>query len=300
LATNTGREKQRQQLRAAVVQNQRLAVQGRALVSDLEQGFAALKDQKMQARQRAKAADSIPFERPPEPAPVSQKRVLLVEDHPIVCRGMAELIGYEEDLQVCGEASDVESALAKTDSLRPDLIVMDLSLKERSGLDLLEQIKARLPDQLVLVLSLHDESIYAPRALEAGASGYVMKEEATETLLRAIRKVLSGELYLSQAMETRMLKRVLRGAPALDPLKALSARELEVFRQIGQGKSTRQIAEILAISLKTVESHRSHIREKLGLNSATKLVQMAIELEHEPGQAASKADLPAATASPTS
>jgi DNA-binding NarL/FixJ family response regulator len=213
----------------------------------------------------------------------ARRRVLLVEDHPIVSRALAELINHEPDLEVCGIASDYHSALQKVDSLGPDLVLLDITLQGRGGLELLKDIKGQHPKQLVLILSMHDESLYAARAIRAGASGYIMKHEATESMITAIRCVLTGQIHLSERMERRIMQRFAHAGPGstLDPLEALTDRELEIFRLIGQGKGTREIARLLCLSAKTIESHRSHIKDKLGLNSATELVQHAIQTERE-------------------
>lgn len=206
-------------------------------------------------------------------------RLLLVDDHPIVRQGLAEMIDHEEDLQVCGTAEDVHKALDAVERLKPDLVIADISLKGSNGIELLKNIKIRFPRMLVLVLSMHDESLYAVRALRAGAAGYIMKQEATDKVLSAIRHVLTGEIYLSDKMERKMMHQLVGGRSARtgSPIEDLSDRELEVFGLIGQGHGTRQIAEELHLSIKTIESHRAHIKEKLNLRNATELVQHAIQ-----------------------
>src|SRR5437868_10760832 len=205
--------------------------------------------------------------------------VLLVDDHPIVRQGLAELIDHEKDLSVCGMADDMHHALDQIIALSPDLVVVDISLKGGNGIELLKNIKVRYPRQPVLMLSMHDESLYAVRALRAGAAGYIMKQEATERVLTAIRQVLVGEIYLSEKMEKKMMQQLVGGRTARtgSPIEDLSDRELEVFGLIGQGHGTRQIAEELHLSIKTIESHRAHIKEKLNLKNATELVQHAIQ-----------------------
>jgi len=266
----------RQKLRAAVAENRRLVLEGRALLSDIDQGFAALKDHKAKARQSS-APERAGAKPAPPVMPAAVRQVLLIEDHPVVSRGLCELINYESDLHVCSISDTWESGLQSLSREMPDLVILDLSLQERSGLELLKEIRTRLPEQRVLILSLHDELVYAPRALRAGALGYVMKEEATETLLRAIRKVLDGGVYLSPRLEAHVKEQVLRGNVALHPLETLSDRELEVFRLIGRGVSNRDISKLLVVRLKTVESHRTHIKQKLHLGTASELVQFAIE-----------------------
>jgi DNA-binding NarL/FixJ family response regulator len=206
-------------------------------------------------------------------------RILLVDDHPIVRQGLAEMIDQQRDLQVCGTADDVHKALEVLEKVKPDLVIADISLKGSNGIELLKNIKVRFPRTLVLVLSMHDESLYAVRALRAGAAGYIMKQEATEKVLTAIHQVLSGEIYLSERMEKKMMHQLVGGRTARtgSPIEDLSDRELEVFGLIGQGHGTRQIAEELHLSIKTIESHRAHIKEKLNLRNATELVQHAIQ-----------------------
>lgn len=206
-------------------------------------------------------------------------RILLVDDHPIVRQGLAEMIDQEPDLMVCGTAEDVHKALDAVEKYRPDLVIADISLKGSNGIELLKNIKVRFPRTLVLVLSMHDESLYAVRALRAGAAGYIMKQEATEKVLTAIRQVVSGEIYLSEKMEKKMMHQLVGGRITRtgSPIEDLSDRELEVFGLIGQGHGTRQIAEELHLSIKTIESHRAHIKEKLNLKNATELVQHAIQ-----------------------
>jgi DNA-binding NarL/FixJ family response regulator len=208
-----------------------------------------------------------------------EARVFLVDDHPIVRQGLALLIDREADLAVCGEADGGFGVLLAISDLQPAIVVLDISLNGPDGLDLLKTIRMRDPNLPVLVLSMHDELTYAERALRAGANGYIMKQEATEKVLIAIRRILHGEMYLSERLTDRMLRHFVRGsAPTPDsPLSNLSDRELEVFRLIGDGHATRQIADELHISVKTVESYQAHIKEKLALRSARELVQHAIK-----------------------
>lgn len=219
------------------------------------------------------------------PKATARRRVLIVDDHPIVSSGISAMLEREKDIEVCGIAEDYASTLEKVDFLKPELVILDLSLQGRSGLELLKDIKVRQPKAIVLVLSVHDESLYAARAIRAGASGYVMKQEATDCLIQAIRSVLRGEIHISQRMEKRMVSSFARRGPDLspDPLEALSDRELEVFRMIGQGKGTREIARVLCLSVKTIESHRAHVRDKLGLKNASEVMRHAVELEHQGG-----------------
>lgn len=208
-----------------------------------------------------------------------KSKVFVVDDHPIVRQGLSLLINREPDLLVCGEAEDALSALQAVATAKPDILVVDISLNGPDGLDLLKDIRTRYPDLPVLILSMHDESIYAERALRAGAQGYIMKQEATEKVLVALRRILSREMYVSEPIANRMLQRYIGSPQAGSPSSVadLTDRELEVFRLIGGGHSTRQIAEDLHISVKTVESYQAHIKEKLSLRSARELVQHAIQ-----------------------
>jgi DNA-binding NarL/FixJ family response regulator len=206
-------------------------------------------------------------------------RVLLVDDHPIVRQGLALLIDREPDLAVCGEAEGAHSAFHAITTLRPDIVVLDISLSGPDGLDVLKEIRSKKASLPVLILSMHDESIYADRAMRAGANGYIMKQEATEKVLVAIRRILQGEVYLSDRLTNTMLQQYVRGAAPTEksPLVNLTDRELEVFRLIGEGHGTRQIADELHLSVKTIESYQAHIKEKLALRNARELVQHAIE-----------------------
>jgi DNA-binding NarL/FixJ family response regulator len=208
-----------------------------------------------------------------------KKRILVVDDHPIVRQGLALLINREADLVVCGEAEEATAAMHVLASARPDVLIVDISLNGPDGLDLLKNIRTTHPHLPVLILSMHDETIYAERALRAGANGYIMKQEATEKVLVAVRRILNGEIYLSDRIANRMLKHYITGAgtPRNSSVADLSDRELEVFRLIGEGHGTRQIAEELHLSVKTVESYQAHIKEKLSLRSARELMQHAIQ-----------------------
>jgi DNA-binding NarL/FixJ family response regulator len=216
--------------------------------------------------------------RPTNP-PQRKRSILLVEDHPIVRQGLEQMINHEPDLRVCGTAENAERALEQLQTSRPDLLLLDISLQGDSGLDILKQARQQHSDLRVLILSMHDERLYAMRALGAGAAGYVMKQEATESVLTAIRRVLNGDVYLSAQMEKKSMQQFLgrRAASKGTPLEDLSKRELQVFELIGQGQRTRQIAEALHVSVKTIESHRQHIKEKLRLADGQELVQHAIQ-----------------------
>jgi DNA-binding NarL/FixJ family response regulator len=212
-------------------------------------------------------------------SPAKKCRVLLVDDHPIIRQGLALLIDREADLSVCGEADGAHSAFHAITTLRPDIVVLDISLNGPDGLDVLKEIRMKSSSVPVLILSMHDESIYAERAMRAGANGYIMKQEATEKVLVAIRRILQGEVYLSDRLTNTMLQQYVRGASPTkkSPLVNLTDRELEVFRLIGEGHGTRQIADELHLSVKTIESYQAHIKEKLALRNARELVQHAIE-----------------------
>jgi DNA-binding NarL/FixJ family response regulator len=208
-----------------------------------------------------------------------KKMVLVVDDHPIVRQGLTLLINQEPDLAVCGVAEEMHSGLRAIQSGRPDIVILDISLNGPDGLEMLKNIRISSPRLPVLILSMHDESIYAERALRAGANGYIMKQEATEKVLVALRRILSGEIYVSDRISNHMLQHYVRGANLSEQssLGELTNRELEVFRLIGEGLGTRQIAEALHLSVKTVESYQAHIKEKLSLRSARELVQHAIQ-----------------------
>jgi DNA-binding NarL/FixJ family response regulator len=209
----------------------------------------------------------------------AKRRILVVDDHPIVRQGLALMINREPDLLVCGEAEEAMGAMHVLSSARPDMLIVDISLNGPDGLDLLKNIRISHPTLPVLILSMHDESIYAERALRAGANGYIMKQEATENVLVAVRRILNGEIYVSTRIANQMLKHYITGSGTIrsSSIADLSDRELEVFRLIGEGHGTRQIAEELHISIKTVESYQAHIKEKLSLRSARELMQHAIQ-----------------------
>lgn len=209
-------------------------------------------------------------------------RVLLVDDHPILRRGLTQMINQEPDLMVCGEAEDASKGFEAVGTLQPDVALVDISLKTGNGIELIKNIKARYPDLPMLVLSMHDESLYAERALRAGSLGYIMKEEATEQVLVAIRRVLNGEVFLSDKMKSKMLQQLATGRHKIvtSPIEHLTDRELEVFRLIGEGRSTRQIAAELHLSVRTVEAYREYIKSKLNLKNATELVQHAFHWVH--------------------
>jgi DNA-binding NarL/FixJ family response regulator len=208
-----------------------------------------------------------------------KKTVFVVDDHPLLRQGLAMLINREPDLTVCGEAEEAQAAMKAIAAKHPDILIADISLNGPDGLDLLKNLRILYPGLPVLILSMHDESIYAERALRARANGYIMKQEATEKVLVAVRRILSGEIYLSDRMANKLLHQYVSGITAdmHSRLSALSDRELEVFRLIGEGRSTRQIAEKLHLSVKTVETYQAHIKDKLALRTGRELVQHAIQ-----------------------
>jgi DNA-binding NarL/FixJ family response regulator len=207
-----------------------------------------------------------------------KRKVLVVDDHPIVREGLAQMINREPDLSVCGDASHMQKAVQLMEALKPDILLVDISLDGPDGLELLKHIRAQDPGLPVLILSMHDESIYAERALRAGANGYIMKQEATDNVLDALRRILNREVYVSPRIANKMLQQFVgttgaeRGHSSVDDL---SDRELEVLRLIGAGHGTRQIAEQLHLSVKTVETYQAHLKEKLGLRNSRELVQYA-------------------------
>lgn len=203
-------------------------------------------------------------------------KILIVDDHPLVRTGFAQLIGDCPDLEVCGEAGNMAEALRQIDNIRPDLAIIDLSLAGGSGLDLIEHIKSRDKNILMLVASMHDETLYAERVLAAGARGFINKQEAQDSIIRAIRQVISGKVYLSQKMTDRLLSGMVDANGEKRDIDSLSNRELQVFELIGEGVSSSQIAEQLNLSVKTIETHQAHIKKKLGLGSAHELNQRAI------------------------
>lgn len=218
-------------------------------------------------------------------------RVLLVDDHPLVRRGIADVIAREDDLEVCGEAADVTEALSAVERTAPDLVLVDLTLKSGHGIELIEKIKAQDARIKTLVSSMHDETLFAERVLQAGAMGYLTKQESPETLIGAIRQVLRGEVYLSPRMTSRLLRRVTSGTVSKDdPIAGFSNREIEVFEMIGQGITIQQIAARLHLSPKTVETHREKIKQKLNLKNSTELNRRAVQWVLEGGRAAGGAE----------
>lgn len=206
------------------------------------------------------------------------KRVVLIDDHPIMRHGLAQLLRAEKGLNVCGEAGSAREGLEVISKLKPDLAVIDLTLPDKSGLELVKDVRAACPATQCLVLSMHDETMYGERAIRAGARGYVMKEAAADHLVTAIHKILGGGLYVSEALNARMLEQMSGASRSkVSGLDALTDRELEILELIGKGVPTKNIAAQLSISARTVEAHRAHIKEKLGITDGAALVRYAVQ-----------------------
>lgn len=217
----------------------------------------------------------------------AKTRIFIVDDHPLLRRGLAELINREPDMVFCGEAEDSPSAIKAISQIKPDLVIVDISLKGYNGIELIKNIKAFDSKIMILVLSMHDESIYAMRVLKAGAKAYVMKQEVVDKVMEAVRRIRAGKVFVSERVASRMLDQVVVGGdPAPDsPVDLLSDRELEIVNMIGSGLPTREIAGKLHISIKTVESHRARIKEKLNLQNAIQLVQFCVRWVEEGAKA---------------
>jgi DNA-binding NarL/FixJ family response regulator len=207
-----------------------------------------------------------------------KSKIFLVDDHPLVREWLANLINQQEDLGVCGEASEGSAALELVGTAKPDIVIVDISLEGGSGIELIKNIKALHAGVLMLVLSMHDETLYAERALRAGARGYIMKREATKKILQGIRSVLAGKLFISEQMNAMMAEKFVEGKPrgTSSPIEELSDRELEVFQLMGRGLTTRQIADKLHVSFKTIQAFHARIKDKLNLSNATELLREAI------------------------
>ncbi|OHB79559.1 MAG: hypothetical protein A2Z25_01720 [Planctomycetes bacterium RBG_16_55_9] len=211
-------------------------------------------------------------------------RILVVDDHPVVREGLTYLIDEEEDMVVCGTSQNIPEAMKAIESLKPDMVTVDISLNDASGLELIKMIKTQFPDLPVLALSVHPEQLYAERAIRAGAKGYITKREATGQIITAIREVLNGKMYLSQRMTDRLLQSMVGGNKSgaeTSPIDRLSDRELEVFSLLGRGQGTRQIAEHLHVSVKTIETYRLRISEKLNVDNASELLWSAFQWASE-------------------
>ncbi len=208
----------------------------------------------------------------------NKKKIFIVDDHPIVREGLTVIINHEKDLEICGEADEAREAFNAISELRPDVVIVDITLKNSDGIELTKNLKARYPTLPVIVLSIHDESTYAERVLRAGAQGYLMKEVVSKNIVSAIRTVLSGEIYVSNTMGKKLLRKLASGKAATisDPMDSLSDRELEIFRLIGQGYKPSKIAQCMHLSVKTVDTYRTRIKEKLNLGDADELLRYAI------------------------
>ncbi len=206
------------------------------------------------------------------------RRVLIVDDHPIVRQGLRRIMENEEDLIVCGEAETARDARTAIKELNPDVMIADISLKQSDGIELVRDVRAHYPQLPILVLSMHDETIYAERMLSAGANGYIMKQAASDQFLVSLRRVLDGGIYVSEAVGNNMIQKFAAGGSYIssNPIDRLSNRELQILHMIGKGMSTRETAQALNLSIKTVESHRQRIKRKLNLNTGTQLVQYAV------------------------
>ena len=214
-----------------------------------------------------------------KPREGQKHRILIVDDHPIVREGLTTIINEQTDLVVCGEAEDAQTALEAVGTLRPDLMIVDVSLKGINGIELVKLIQRRYEKIPILILSMHDESLYVERVLRAGAKGYIMKQEGTEKVVTAVRNILGGDIYVSEAMRKKLLRTFQESQPETSgpSIDRLSDRELEVFRLIGQGYGTRQIADTLHVSVKTVNTYRQHIKEKLKFETGSELLRHAIQ-----------------------
>lgn len=208
----------------------------------------------------------------------ARRRVLIVDDHPIVRQGLRRLIDEESDLSVCGEADNARDAKIAIRELAPDVVIVDISLKQGDGIEIVKDARAHYPSLAILVLSMHDETIYAERLLAAGANGYIMKQAASDQFLTALRRVLAGSIYVSEAVGSSMIQKFASGASyvSANPIDQLSNRELQILQMIGRGMSTREAAAALNLSIKTVESHRQRIKRKLNLATGSQLVQYAV------------------------
>src|SRR5476651_701380 len=220
-----------------------------------------------------------------KPPAQNKRRILIVDDHPMMRQGLAQLIGAESDLTICDEAENAERALDSIGALKPDLVLADISLPGKNGLELIKDFQAVQPDLPILVISMHDESLYAERVLRAGGRGYIMKQEGGKKLMQAIRQVLEGKIYVSEKMSADILETFSgrRTGAEGSPVEKLTDREFELFQLLGQGKGTRDIAEKLHLSVKTVDAHRVNIKAKLKLKSASELIRFAVRWSESQG-----------------
>jgi DNA-binding NarL/FixJ family response regulator len=214
----------------------------------------------------------------------AKKRVLIVDDHPIFRAGLNGLVNLEAELTVCGEANDAKQAMQAFEKLHPDLVLLDMSLPGKGGLELLKDIRAIAPQTPVLIISMHDETLYAERVIKAGGRGYIMKQEGPEKIVQAVRKVLSGGISVSERIAAQILDAMSGGKSGTSSsVSTLTDREFEVYRLLGQGKEPHEIARTLHLSIKTVDTHRAHIRQKLSLRNATELIHHATRWTAEQG-----------------
>ena len=209
---------------------------------------------------------------------IGQTKVYLIDDHPLMVQGVSELINSQPDMEVVGSTGEWTIALKEIGQLKPDVVVLDITLANTNGVEVLKNLRVHYPDLKVLMLSMHDENLYAMRSMKAGAHGYLMKVSATDEVVKAVRQIMSGEIYLSENLAKRTMAQLVgrKKEAGASPLEDLSDRELEVFQMVGEGLTTRQIAEKLFLSVKTIETHKSHIKEKLNLENSTALTQHAI------------------------
>lgn len=217
----------------------------------------------------------MPNKKPQENVP-AKKRVLIVDDHPVFRAGLTGLVNLEADMLVCGEANDAIQAMQALEKLRPDLVLLDMSLPGKGGLELLKDIRAFCSQTPVLIISMHDETLYAERIIRAGGRGYIMKQEGPEKIVQAVRKVLEGGISVSDRIASQILSAMSGGRSGVSStVSVLTDREFEVYRLLGQGREPQEIARVLHLSIKTVDTHRAHIRVKLGLRNATELIHHA-------------------------
>ncbi len=225
----------------------------------------------------------MPKKNPPNDTP-AKKRVLIVDDHPIFRAGLNGLVNLEAELTVCGEANDAKQTMQAIEKLHPDLVLLDMSLPGKGGLELLKDIRAIAPQTPVLIISMHDETLYAERVIKAGGRGYIMKQEGPEKIVQAVRKVLSGGISVSESISAQILDAMSGGKSGTSSsVSTLTDREFEVYRLLGQGKEPHEIARTLHLSIKTVDTHRTHIRQKLSLRNATELIHHATRWTAEQG-----------------
>ncbi len=212
-------------------------------------------------------------------APAVRRKVLIVDDHPITRQGIRLLIDQQPDFVVCGEADNGAAAIELAAKLKPDLAIVDITLRTANGIEVTKNLRAHSPSLLILIVSMHDEELFAERALRAGAKGYLMKHEASDQIVNALRRIVGGEIFVSERVQAKMLSRIInsRTGEVVSPVDSLSDREMEVFQLLGNGYSTRQIAERLNLSVKTIDSYREHLKLKLNLESGAELIRYAIQ-----------------------